>query len=96
MRLSFLLFFTFFSFHLSAQNYYWILLKDKTEKSFDPLSYFDAKAIERRIINELPLYDYTDLPVNENYIQQITKSCTKIYFASRWLNAVAVETASLN
>lgn len=94
MRASFLVFFTIFSafsFNSFSQNLYWILLKDKEDKPFDALSYFDVKAIERRIVNELPLYDHTDLPVNDKYVDQISKNCSKVYYASRWLNAVAVE-----
>ena len=80
------------SLNLSAQNTskYWVFFKDKPTTKFDPYAYFDAKAIERRINQHLPLFDWTDLPVNENYITQVKANCAVYKMHSRWFNAAVV------
>jgi serine protease AprX len=72
------------------QKKYWIFFKDKSAENFDPLEYFDKTAIERRLNQHLPLYDFYDLPVNTDYVKDIeTLGCsTKVI--SRWLNAAVV------
>jgi serine protease AprX len=73
----------------SAQNKYWVLLKDKKGVSFDPYTYFDPKAIERRILCQLPLSGETDKPLNQTYLQQVTALADSVTGVSRWLNAIA-------
>lgn len=68
---------------------YWVFFTDKDEVIFNPWEYFDAKAIERRINNGLPLNDYTDLPVKENYIAQVKNLVDSITKSTRWFNALA-------
>ena len=53
------------------QWHYWVFLADKAGVTFDPYSYFDAKAIERYHRNNADLYDSTNYPINESYLQQI-------------------------
>ncbi len=80
-----------------AQNSYWVALTDKAGTTFDPYSYFDAKAIERYRLNNADLYDITNYPLNDSYVAQIDaivaadmQSSTEVFGQSRWLNAVAV------
>ncbi|MGC9345119.1 MAG: S8 family serine peptidase, partial [Bacteroidales bacterium] len=75
---------------LEAQDRYWVVFKDKKDVSFDPYEYFDARTIEKRIKNGIPLVQYTDIPLNEGYCSSIEKYST-IYSKSRWLNAVSAE-----
>ena len=75
-----------------AQNYYWVFYKDKANTSFDPYSYFDAKAIERRHKNNISLYAISDYPLCENYVTQIKQFCDDYTGESRWLNASAIYT----
>lgn len=75
---------------INAQEKYWVFYTDKEGVTFDPLSYFDAKAIERRMMHKLPLYDFTDMPVSESYIQKTANITDSILQVSRWFNAVAV------
>ncbi|MBK0402280.1 S8 family serine peptidase [Adhaeribacter sp. BT258] len=85
-----LLFFFFGSFlPVQAQQKYWVVLKDKKGVSFDPYQYFDAKALERRQRQNLPIYDETDKPINATYRQQITALSDSVSGESRWLNAIA-------
>ena len=73
-----------------AQQCYWVFMTDKAGTTFDPYSYFDAKAIERYRINEADLYDISNYPVNESYVSQVEALATEGVGESRWFNAAAV------
>ena len=75
-----------------SQELYWVVFTDKNNTQFDPYTYFDAKAIERRQLCGLSLYDSTDFPLNEQYIQAVTALSEEVIGESRWLNALAVRT----
>ncbi|MBI4647686.1 MAG: S8 family serine peptidase, partial [Bacteroidia bacterium] len=74
----------------TGQEHYWIFFTDKHGTSFEPYSYFDVKAIERRNNNCIPLYDSTDYPLNESYVKTVSEYVQEITTHSRWFNAVAV------
>lgn len=74
----------------SQSEKYWVFFSDKNGVSFDPLSYFDAKAIERRVSQDIPLNDITDYPVRTDYVQAVQAMVDNIGFASRWFNALSV------
>ena len=79
---------------------YWVMLTDKAGTTFDPYTYFDPKAIERYRINNADLYDISNYPLNDSYVQQIESILTQnskfkiqnsqLLGSSRWLNATAV------
>jgi len=77
--------------HLKAQQQWMVFFKDKQRQDFNPYTYFDAKAIERRLRTGIPVDDPTDWPVNENYVNQVTSLVDEVIITSRWLNSVAVE-----
>ena len=62
-------------FSASAQQAYWVFLADKAGTTFDPYTYFDAKAIERYQQCGADLYDIT------NYSQWI-----RVNLKLCWLN----------
>lgn len=76
---------------LQAQNHWMVYLKDKQHADFNPYTYFDSKAIERRIRTNIPIDDPTDWPVTEKYISEITPLVNEVLMTSRWFNSVAVE-----
>lgn len=76
---------------ITENDFYWVFLKDKKGVTFDPYSFFDAKAIERRLKLNVSLYDTTDFPVSDKYIQKTEHIVTSIEGKSRWLNALFVE-----
>ncbi|MBN2213817.1 MAG: S8 family serine peptidase [Bacteroidales bacterium] len=76
---------------LPAQEKYWIFFCDKGDRVFDPFTYFDVKAIERRQRLGLPLGEETDLPLKSEYLKVLEKHTGRIYTESRWLNAVTVK-----
>ena len=69
---------------------YWVFFTDKQGSTFDPYSYFDAKAIERYRINGADLYDISNYPVSQTYLTQVNTLSQEEIGDSRWLNAVAV------
>lgn len=73
-----------------SQSDWLVYFKDKKENGFNPYTYFDPKAIERRIQNGLALSDPSDWPVDETYIQQVSLLADDVFFISRWFNCVAV------
>jgi hypothetical protein len=76
--------------NLFSQNHYWVLFTDKKGVSFDPYEYFDQKAIDRRLKNGLNLYDSTDFPVKQEYIDNISLLVDSVNVVTRWFNGVSV------
>ncbi len=76
--------------NIFSQGHYWVFFTDKAGVSFNPYQYFDKKAIERRIREGISLYDYSDFPVNQRYVDSVAKYVEGIAYVSRWFNAVAV------
>lgn len=73
-----------------SQTCHWVFLTDKQGSTFDPYSYFDAKAIERYQQCGADLYDISNYPLNEGYVAQVNALATEEVGVSRWFNAVAV------
>ncbi len=83
--------------HFSAYNRpndrcrsYWVFFTDKDGVCFDPYSFFDQKAIDRRLNNGLSLYDPVDFPVRSDYIEKLSEHVDSFDIVSRWFNAVHV------
>ena len=76
--------------HTMASEKYWVSFTDKKNVSFDPQSYFDPRAITQRQAAGIPVFDSTDAPVSEIYIQRILCFTDSLSWASRWLNGIAV------
>ena len=75
----------------SAQNNcYWVFFTDKNNTQFDPYSYFDAKAIERYQKCGADLYDISNYPINEDYLNTISTYSIETIGTSRWLNAAGI------
>ncbi len=74
----------------TAQNVYWVMLTDKAGTTFDPYSYFDAKAIERYQQCGADLYDISNYPLNDGYVSGVDALATEEVGTSRWMNAVGV------
>ncbi|MCT4580940.1 MAG: S8 family serine peptidase [Flavobacteriales bacterium] len=68
---------------------YWIRFSDKDGVEFNPYTYFDAKAIQRRTKHNIPLVEFSDLPIRNDYFQRIDALADSITGKSRWFNAVA-------
>src|SRR5690606_9895759 len=83
----------FLSAILHAQQDAWVYFNAKPEAQpyFDnPLSMLSQRAIDRRIQQNIPV-DIKDVPIDQNYIDQIQALGTVIIMAkSKWLNAIHV------
>ncbi len=80
---------------ISAQNEYWVFFKDKNGVYFDPYEYFSPKAIERRVKGGMPLYDSTDFPLSEKYLNEVGHLVDSITSHTRWFNGISVIADSL-
>ena len=76
--------------NLFSQEVWWVFFTDKANTTFDPYSYFDAKAIERYRLNHADLYDSTNFPLNAQYCESVANLSDEVVGESRWLNAMAV------
>jgi serine protease AprX len=76
---------------LNAQKRYWVFLADKSGVEFDPYSYFDSATIYNRQVKQIPLVQFSDLPLREDYLNEIKQIAGNLGTASRWINAVAVK-----
>lgn len=79
-----------FGFKADAQDWYWVFFTDKGNQEFNPYTFFDADAIERRQREGLNLFDESDVPVNEDYVTEVTAVVSEASYPSRWFNALAV------
>jgi serine protease AprX len=70
-----------------AQDKVWVFYADKDGVTFDPLTYFAPKAIERRYKEGLPLNHITDRPVREDYLSETRNIVDSLKMSSRWFNA---------
>ncbi|WP_428662662.1 S8 family serine peptidase [Runella sp.] len=77
----------------AQQAKYLVLLKDKTGTTYTvdkPEAFLTQRSIERRQRQNIPVKT-RDLPVTPSYVTQIRQTGAKIWYTSRWLNAVLVE-----
>ena len=79
-----------------AQNFqrYWVQLKNKDGTPYSvstPTAFLSAKSVQRRTNQGIAIHP-SDLPVTPSYISQIEGvTDVKVLYASKWLNALAVE-----
>ncbi|MBN8826194.1 MULTISPECIES: S8 family serine peptidase [unclassified Spirosoma] len=72
---------------------YLVLLRDKANSPYSvnqPDKFLSQRSIARRQRQNITILE-RDLPVNPAYLTQLQQAGAKIWFSSRWLNAVLVE-----
>ncbi len=77
-----------------ATRKYLVLLRDKASTPYSisrPEQFLSQRSILRRQKQNIALLE-RDLPVNPAYVTQLQQAGAKIWFTSRWLNAVLIET----
>jgi serine protease AprX len=76
---------------------YWVQLKNKNGTPYSvstPTAFLTQKSVQRRVNQGIAIHE-SDLPVTPSYINQIEAlPDVKVLYASKWLNAVAVEITS--
>ncbi|HUM46310.1 MAG TPA: S8 family serine peptidase [Chitinophagales bacterium] len=78
----------------SSFNRYIIEFNDKHNSPFslsDPGAFLSQRSIDRRIRYAIPITE-NDLPVNPDYIMQVTNTGVKLLNKSKWLNSVSIQT----
>ena len=75
---------------IAQSKCYWVFLTDKNDTQFDPYTYFDTKAIERYGKCGADLYDISNYPLNESYVNSVAAYADEMVGESRWLNALGV------
>lgn len=94
-RLNFLttLFFALISIGTSkttfAQKKYWINFTDKDIENYDYSKYLTKEALNNRKRNGSSLHQYSDAPINNNYLDSINELGITIISKSRWFNCVS-------
>ena len=80
----------------AQEKCFWVFFTDKNDTQFDPYSYFDAKAIERYQQCGADLYDISNYPLNDSYVNTVGSYSTEVFGESRWLNAIGIEATDDN
>ena len=75
---------------MAQDRCYWVFFTDKSDTQFDPYTYFDAKAIERYQQCGADLYDISNYPLNNGYVNAVDGYATEMFGESRWLNAIGI------
>lgn len=86
-----------FSFAQTDKKKYLVLLKDKANTSYslnNPSQFLSPRSVQRRLKQNIPLVE-RDLPVNKAYVASIQQTGAQVWYTSRWLNAVMVETDAI-
>ena len=81
---------------MAQDKCFWVFFTDKNDTQFDPYSYFDAKAIARYQQCGADLYDISNYPLNDSYVNTVGSYSTEVFGESRWLNAVGIEATDDN
>ncbi|MCC5945155.1 MAG: S8 family serine peptidase [Bernardetiaceae bacterium] len=76
---------------LQAQdNRYWVFLEGKDSEGYDYHAHLSAAAIQKRQLQSIPLWQYSDIPVKADYVKAIAATGAKVHVLSKWFNAVSV------
>jgi hypothetical protein len=98
-KIGFLILLFFASGYLQAQPRFraMLLLNSKQPNRFTisaPQEFLSQRALVRRQRHNIPLTE-RDLPVSETVVSSLRASGANVIYASKWLNAVLIETDSL-
>ncbi|MBI1767969.1 MAG: S8 family serine peptidase [Bacteroidetes bacterium] len=75
-------------------NRYFVSFKDKANSNYtvaSPLQFLSQKSIDRRTRENFTMSE-EDLPVNQDYVQQVKALGAECYFTSKWFNGLLVQT----
>ncbi len=84
---------TLSSLSFAQKDRYVVFFEDKAQSPFSidqPLAYLSQRAIDRRERQQITILE-NDLPVNPQYVSQVSEIGAETYFTSRWMNCLLVE-----
>ena len=76
-----------------AQHYFWVGFTDKKNSPYSiskPQEFLSERAIQRRDRQQIEI-DSLDIPVNKNYIKEVTDLGVEFVHSSKWLNGITVK-----
>jgi hypothetical protein len=74
-------------------NLYVLFVSDKgasMDAGINPSLFLSDKSVERRLKQQIA-FDQSDIPVNEQYVSEISKTGARILARSRWFNTIVIE-----
>ncbi len=74
---------------LAQDAKYWILFSDKDTTDYDYRTNLSPESIKNRTLLNISLSQYSDIPINESYLQKIRTEDISPIVKSKWLNAVS-------
>jgi len=72
---------------------YWITFKDKSNSPYSintPEQFLSEAALKRRQLQNIPIKE-NDLPVNQQYVDQIQNLGVQVISRSKWFNAITIQ-----
>jgi len=78
----------------ATDKIWWVSFTSKGDFKQPIEQIFDAKAIERRYFGNIA-FDESDIPINAEYIKQVSQHSIQLIGASKWLNACAIVATDL-
>ena len=80
----------------AQEDRYIVYLKDKIGTPYsvsNPQQFLSARSLERRLRQKIEIKE-EDLPVNPNYLSQLRSTGAGVFFSSRWMNCVLVQSSA--
>lgn len=68
---------------------YWVFFQDKIVENYDYRKHLSEQTIQNRLTFNLPLVQFTDIPLNQQYVNSLKQVGAKTVCQSKWLNAVS-------
>lgn len=72
-----------------AQEKYWICFNAKDIKNYEYRNNLSAETLKNRERFGLPLYQYSDIPVDPSYLHTLKNMGIEVICKSKWLNSVS-------
>jgi hypothetical protein len=76
---------------VTSSKTYVVYFTSKDSNNFNPFTYFNEEAITFKKKHHLPLFDYRDLPIKQDYLTFVKSNCNEVLVESRWLNAIFIK-----
>lgn len=90
LSVTLILFYAFLSSSFSQQKY-WISFTDKDTTNYNYAQSISPASIDKRTKLGLPLRQYSDIPLKNQYVTHLIKNGVKVQHRSKWLNSVSAE-----
>jgi len=78
---------------IAQESQYVVFFTDKDTLAYDleqPTSFLSERAVERRKKQKIDI-TYADVPVREDYLNQLEELGAEVYYTTRWLNGALIE-----